>query len=104
MEPSEDLLRGLPAGAPDAPHGRDSLAQLAGGVAHELNNLLGVILNYTTLLAESQTEPTAAADLAQIRAAAERGAALIRQLEDFARRDATRLDPRRGAEPAHLVQ
>jgi PAS domain S-box-containing protein len=66
----------------------ESLGQLAGGVAHDFNNLLGVILNYSTLLIRQlAADPTAAADLEEIRAAAERGASLTRQLLAFARRD-----------------
>jgi PAS domain S-box-containing protein len=65
----------------------ESLGQLAGGVAHDFNNLLGVILNYATLLEREVTDPTASGDLAEIRTAAERAAALTRQLLTFARRD-----------------
>jgi hypothetical protein len=68
-------------------HRMESLGQLAGGVAHDFNNLLGVILNYDTLLARQITDPIAIADLGEIRAAAERGAVLTRQLLTFARRD-----------------
>jgi PAS domain S-box-containing protein len=68
-------------------HRLESLGQLAGGIAHDFNNLLGVILNYTALLIRRTTDPMAAADLGEIRAAAERGAALTRQLLTFARRD-----------------
>jgi PAS domain S-box-containing protein len=69
----------------------ESLGQLAGGVAHDFNNLLGVILNYATLLEREVTDPTASGDLAEIRTAAERAAALTRQLLTFARRDV--IDP-----------
>ena len=68
-------------------HRLESLGQLAGGVAHDFNNLLGVILNYTALLSRRITDAGAAADLGEVRAAAERGAALTRQLLAFARRD-----------------
>ena len=68
-------------------HRLESLGQLAGGIAHDFNNLLGVILNYTALLTRRTTDPTATGDLGEIRAAAERGAALTRQLLTFARRD-----------------
>lgn len=68
-------------------HRLESLGQLAGGIAHDFNNLLGVILNYTALLARRASDPTAAGDLGEIRGAAERGAALTRQLLTFARRD-----------------
>jgi hypothetical protein len=52
--------------------------------AHELANLLGVILNYTALLARAITDPVAVGDLAQIRVAAERAVELTRQLPDGA--------------------
>ena len=64
-----------------------SMGQLAGGVAHDFNNLLGVITTFNTLLAAEVTDPFALADHQQIRAAAERGAMLTRQLLAFARRD-----------------
>jgi two-component system cell cycle sensor histidine kinase/response regulator CckA len=67
----------------------ESLGQLAGGVAHDFNNLLGVILNYATFVAErTGDDPAAHADVEQIRAAAERGARLTRQLLIVGRRDA----------------
>jgi signal transduction histidine kinase len=71
----------------------ESLGQLAGGVAHDFNNLLGVIRNYTTLVARRVSDPTALADLDEIDAAAERGAALTRQLLTFARRDRAHAEP-----------
>ena len=74
-------------------HRLDSLGQLAGGVAHDFNNLLGVILNYTALIALSVTDPSILADLGEVRAAAERGAALTRQLLTFARRDIANPEP-----------
>jgi signal transduction histidine kinase len=74
-------------------HRLESLGQLAGGIAHDFNNLLGVILNYTALLTRRATDPTAVGDLGEIRAAAERGAALTRQLLTFARRDVANPEP-----------
>lgn len=68
----------------------ESLGQLAGGVAHDFNNLLGVILNYSTLIARRIDDPVVAADLGEIRAAAERGVALTHQLLTFARRESVR--------------
>jgi PAS domain S-box-containing protein len=68
-------------------HQLESLGQLAGGVAHDFNNLLGVILNYNTLVERRVTDPELLADLGEMRAAAERAAALTRQLLTFARRD-----------------
>jgi signal transduction histidine kinase len=71
----------------------ESLGELAGGVAHDFNNLLGVILNYVTLTARRVEDPTAVADLGEIRAAAQRGADLTRQLLTFARRDPVHREP-----------
>jgi PAS domain S-box-containing protein len=65
-----------------------SLGQLAGGVAHDFNNLLGAILNFAAFVAERTTgDPAASADVEQIRAAAERGARLTRQLLIVGRRE-----------------
>ncbi len=71
----------------------DSLGKLAGGVAHDFNNVLGVILNYATLLERHAPDAQWRADLGEIRAAAERGAALTGQLLAFARRDPARPEP-----------
>jgi PAS domain S-box-containing protein len=74
-------------------HRLEALGQLAGGIAHDFNNLLGVILNYATLLARTAPTPQAAQDLAEIRAAAERGAGLTKQLLTFARKDVAHPEP-----------
>jgi two-component system cell cycle sensor histidine kinase/response regulator CckA len=81
------------AAAGEQTHRLESLGQLAGGVAHDFNNLLGVILNYVTLLSRQIHDPAHASDLGEIRAAAERGAALTRQLLAFARRDVANPEP-----------
>jgi PAS domain S-box-containing protein len=57
------------------------LPQAAAKVAHDFNNLLGVILNYSILVGRRVNDPTAVADLAEIRTAAERGVELVRQLQ-----------------------
>ena len=65
----------------------DALGQLAGGVAHDTNNMLGVIIGYTDLLLEDAPEASPLAnDLGQIRKAALHSADLTRQLLAFARR------------------
>jgi CheY-like chemotaxis protein/two-component sensor histidine kinase len=69
------------------------LGQLAGGVAHEFNNLLGVILTYSALLLRHATDPAAIADLEEIQTAAHSGTALTRQLLTFARRDMASPEP-----------
>jgi PAS domain S-box-containing protein len=72
----------------------ESLSQLVGGIAHDLNNLLTVISNYAAFVAEeiaSQTPQdqwrSVREDIKQIERAAERAAELTRQLLAFARRD-----------------
>jgi PAS domain S-box-containing protein len=71
----------------DRGHRLESLGGLAGGIAHDFNNLLGVILNFTTLISRRVDDPTVADDLGEIKAAAERGATLTRQLLAFARQE-----------------
>ena len=66
----------------------ESVGQLAGGVAHDFNNILGVIMNYAEFVA-GEVEPGSQAheDVEQIRRAADRAAALTRQLLIFSRRE-----------------
>ncbi len=65
----------------------ESVGRLAGGVAHDFNNMLGVILGHTDLAME-QVDPAQPlyADLEAIQKAAKRSADLTRQLLAFARR------------------
>jgi signal transduction histidine kinase len=63
----------------------DALGQLAAGVAHDFNNLLTAIQGYAELLGVGLEGETQRRDLAEIVSAAERGAALTRQLLAFAR-------------------
>jgi len=66
----------------------ESLGRLAGGVAHDFNNLLGVIVNYSEFVAEAVAgDEQASGDVAQIKSAAERGAALVRNLILFGRNE-----------------
>ena len=65
----------------------ESVGRLAGGVAHDFNNMLGVILGRADLaLEEAAPGSSLAEDLREIRHAAERSADLTRQLLAFARR------------------
>ena len=64
----------------------ESIGRLAGGVAHDFNNMLGVILGNTELAMDhSQPATPLYAELLEIRKAAERSADLTRQLLAFAR-------------------
>ena len=65
----------------------ESVGRLAGGVAHDFNNMLSVILGHSEMALE-QLDPSQPlfADLLQIRAAGQRSADLTRQLLAFARK------------------
>ncbi|MFH0997347.1 MAG: PocR ligand-binding domain-containing protein [Pseudomonadota bacterium] len=65
----------------------ESVGRLAGGVAHDFNNMLGVILGFTEL-AMDKVDPALPlfAALQEIRKAAERSADLTHQLLAFARK------------------
>jgi len=68
-------------------HKMEAIGQLAGGVAHEFNNLLTAILGYTALLIEAtHDQPEIAADLLEIKKAGERAGSLTRQLLTFSRK------------------
>ncbi|MCX8135308.1 MAG: ATP-binding protein [Roseococcus sp.] len=64
----------------------ESIGRLAGGVAHDVNNLLGVIMTNAELLLHEKAPPDPAPFLRAIVAAAESGGELTRQLLSFARR------------------
>ena len=69
----------------------EALGRLAGGVAHDLNNLLTVIRGYGALLAGVvPAEGDARAFLDEVTAAGERAAALTHQLLSFSRRQVVR--------------
>ena len=71
----------------------EAVGRLAGGVAHDFNNLLTAILGNTQLLRRDlgETHPSRA-DVEEIRKAADRAAALTRQLLAYSRRQV--LQPR----------
>jgi two-component system, cell cycle sensor histidine kinase and response regulator CckA len=65
----------------------EALGRLAGGVAHDLNNALNVILGYTeVVLEETRANPTMTSDMEEIRRATERAASTVRQLLAFSRK------------------
>jgi PAS domain S-box-containing protein len=72
----------------------EAVGRLAGGVAHDFNNLLSVILGFARpLLRELPDDSPVRDDLHEIHAAAERGAALTRQLLTFGRRQESPRQP-----------
>ncbi|HEY8832458.1 MAG TPA: PAS domain S-box protein, partial [Gemmatimonadaceae bacterium] len=65
----------------------ETVGQLAGGIAHDFNNLLTAITGRTEFLADGQNlEASQREDVEEIRLAAERAAALTRQLLAFSRK------------------
>ena len=71
----------------------DALGRLAGGVAHDFNNVLSVVLGYADLLLEDDDLPEAArAKVQGILKAAQHGAALTAQLLAYGRQQM--LEPR----------
>ena len=69
----------------------ESVGQLAGGVAHDFNNILTVIQGHTSLLLEDPSlRPTALDSVRQIRQSADFAANLTRQLLLFSRKQVLR--------------
>lgn len=65
----------------------EAIGQLAGGVAHEFNNLLAVVLGYSELiLHQLDAHDSLRHPAEEIRRAAERGASVTRQILAFSRR------------------
>ena len=72
----------------------ESIGTLAGGIAHDFNNLLTVILSYSSSLAdELQGDAKRQRAAGQIHEAAERGAALTRQMLAFSRQQVLQVRP-----------
>jgi signal transduction histidine kinase len=70
----------------------DSIGQLAGGVAHDFNNILAIIMGYTELIQmKLGSDHPINGNLEMIRNAAERGAGLTRQLLIYSRKQTIQL-------------
>ena len=61
------------------------IGQLAGGIAHDLNNILAPILMATGMLREKSSDPEDQRTLAMLETSARRGADIVRQLLWFGR-------------------
>jgi PAS domain S-box-containing protein len=70
-----------------------AVGQLTGGIAHDFNNLLTIIASTADLLAEDvgAATPGVRADIQTMRAAADRGAEMVRKLLAFSRRGQLRV-------------
>lgn len=65
----------------------EAMGRLAGGVAHDFNNIMGVIIGYSDLLlASAHTNASSRIKLEEIRKAGYRAAALTRQMLAFSRK------------------
>jgi two-component system cell cycle sensor histidine kinase/response regulator CckA len=65
----------------------ETIGQLAGGVAHDFNNMLGVIIGYSEMaMMKLDSSTPLFNDLTKIRKAADRSAEITRQLLAFARK------------------
>lgn len=62
-----------------------AIGRLAGGIAHDFNNVLAVVLTYAELLQDNPGADNVIASAGEIQRAAQRAAALVRQLLTFSR-------------------
>jgi two-component system cell cycle sensor histidine kinase/response regulator CckA len=78
----------------------ESIGTLAGGIAHDLNNILAPILMSIDVLKTSSEDPQAQSILQTIEVSAKRGADIVRQVLSFARGiEGQRIE----VQPKHLV-
>ncbi len=64
----------------------EAIGRLAGGISHDFNNLLTVILSYAQLIEEAvSADGSVSADVAELRRASERAGELTRQLLAYSR-------------------
>ena len=72
----------------------ESIGTLAGGIAHDFYNILGIILGHTSFIEPGDIDPTTLSTrMAAITKAVQRGANLVRQILTFARKTDAALEP-----------
>nr|MDA3824080.1 response regulator [Bacteroidales bacterium] len=83
-------------------HKMEAIGTLAGGIAHDFINILGVIIGYTEMAIEdSPPESSAAEDLDKVLKASYRAKSLVKQILAFSRQNETDLIP---LQPATIVK
>ncbi|HEY6952761.1 MAG TPA: PAS domain S-box protein, partial [Bacteroidota bacterium] len=72
----------------------ESIGTLASGIAHDFNNILGIILGHASLIERFRNEPARLSEsVATIINATKRGAAVVRQMLTFARKNEVEFKP-----------
>jgi len=74
-------------------HKMESLGALAAGIAHEFNNVLNIIMGYTSRTAQESRDPGVTQSLDIIQEAANRGAAIVQELLTIGRKTEAQLEP-----------
>ena len=69
----------------------EAIGRLAGGIAHDLNNWLTVILGYAEMLLENSPDPSAQTGLQEILSASRSATGVTRNLLTFSRKQVVRL-------------
>ncbi len=68
----------------------DAVGHMAGGVAHEINNMMTAVLGFSALLLQRLKDDSLTAEVRQIHRAADRAATITKQLLAFSRRQLLR--------------
>ncbi len=71
----------------------EGIATLITGIAHNFNNIMGIILGYASLIKIQSDKESVEKNVAIIEGAVERGAGLVRQLLTFAKKSHAQLSP-----------
>ncbi len=71
----------------------DAIGSLAGGVAHEFNNLLQAIRGYASFAREASSDPQQESDLDRVLETCDRATTFTRQLLDFSRKESAEPGP-----------
>jgi len=81
----------------------EAVGTLAGGVAHDFNNILSAILGYAELLEDQIRDPDAVRDLDELKQFVGRGRSLVQRIQAFGRRQEARRVPLALARPLDEV-